>query len=399
MNKSTYIFTLLFLSANCFDLQPIGQLFALFNGVAGQFFLYLWLLYGLFVFKNKADHSLCIQKHLVPVFWILAGIFISMIPANIYYGQSFLTSIIAYRTQYLWIVIPILLYIKPTTRDIIIPLNIFSLLFVVLSLLRTYWMPYIFYYTEDQQISLLEHENEVLILSGLPLLLISYYYYVGKFKESANISNLVIVCLFLFAFLIIQNRSTLFIAVLIMGYAIIKKNSKYKFIFLSFSILFTVIIAFLTIDIWIDLIDETTSQVDNDDYNRVKAFYYFVYEANKNEITAIFGNGFLSSKTTSLMQDMMDLGIYNSDLGIIGYWNQFGIISNMVFIIYICKAILSKNAPFFVKAIGLHILGCLMTISYFATLTSIMWYALFYYLYVYHSRPQIISRYKLDTNS
>lgn len=399
MKKSTYIFVLLFLSANCFDLQPIGQLFALFNGVAGQFFLYLWIIYGLFIFKNKADHSLCVHKHIIPVIWILAGIIISMIPAYIYYGQSLTTSIIAYRTQYLWIVIPVLLYIKPTTRDIIIPLNVFSLLFVILSLFRTYWLPNIFYYTDDQQISLLEHENEVLVLSGLQLLLISYYYYVGKFKASTNVSNLVIVCLYLIAFFIIQNRSTLFIAVIIMGYAIIKKNSKYKFFFLSISIIFVVIIAFLTFDVWIDLIDETNSQLDNDDYNRAKAFYYFVYEANKNEVTAILGNGFLSSKTTSLMQDMMDLGIFNSDLGIIGYWNQFGLIPIIVFIIYICKAILSKKTPFFVKATGVHILGCSMTISYFATLISIMWYSLFYYLYIYYSCPLNTSKYKLDTNS
>lgn len=119
MRKTTYIFILLLFSANFFDLQPIGQLFAMLNGVVGLLFLYIWLVYGVVIYKKKSDHCLCIRQNVYPAIWILVGIIVSMIPAYLYYGQSFITSIIAYRVQYFWLVIPLLLYIKPKTKDII----------------------------------------------------------------------------------------------------------------------------------------------------------------------------------------------------------------------------------------------------------------------------------------
>ena len=116
----------------------------------------------------------------------------------------------------------------------------------------------------------------------------------------------------------------------------------------------------------------------------MKAFMYFVYEANKNWVTIILGNGFLSRYSTLQMYDLMESGIVNSDMGMIGFWNQFGIIPVFVFVFYSLKAIFHKHMPLYVKAIGLHFLIGAFTMCYFAFDVQALLFILFYYLYSYY---------------
>ena len=88
----------------------------------------------------------------------------------------------------------------------------------------------------------------------------------------------------------------------------------------------------------------------------------------------------------------MELGIYNSDLGMIGYWNQYGIIPVITFLAYIWRSFRAKWCPFYVKATGFHLLACALTISYFGTPANILWFVVFYYLYVYYQHEYVNSK-------
>lgn len=383
---------LLILASECFGLLPFAEWMAQMNNVAGQAVLAVWMVCGLRIYR-KADHGLYKKEYNKPTWFILGAVFFSMIPAYLYYGQSILTSVVAYRAQYFWLSIPVLLYIRPNAQEFIKTLNTFACLYAIALIIRNYVAPSMFYWDEKVIENWSFYENEVMVGTGLPLLLIPYYYYCDKIKNSgATTQDIMMVMFFFIVFFISENRSTLFIAALVLGYIILKKKSRYKLIFLLGTSIMVGVMLYFTADIWSSLFSETTEQLDNEDYNRVKAFDYFVFQANENWITAIFGNGFLSAHTSSKMQDLMELGIYNSDLGMIGYWNQYGIIPVITFLAYIWRSFRAKWCPFYVKATGFHLLACALTISYFGTPANILWFVVFYYLYVYYRHEYVNSK-------
>ena len=388
MSKSVYIFILVMLSTHFLDIHPIADWMAGSNGMNGLATTFLWIIIGVFYYRFQSEHDLCNSNTVTPYFWIMAGIFLSMIPAFLYFHQSFIQSIITYRVQYLWVILPLILYIRPDIEDIVPPLNLFSVLFVLTAFLRTKIAPEWFLFNETvlERLTYTDYyANELVHGSGIMLMLIPSYFYVSNLREEMTIKNILYVALYLVAFLILQNRSTLFILVLVMGYALTMNKSGNHLSLILLALIGGVGFYYFTIDTWKALLHETVENLNDKDYNRVMGFYYFVYEANSHLLTYVMGNGFLSANATSHMQDFMEKGIYNADLGFIGYWNQFGLIPIIVFVTYIIKAIRSQFCPFYVKAIGFHILACSLTLSYFGFVHNILWFSLFYYLYVYHA--------------
>ena len=388
MKKSLYIFILVLFTTKFFSLHPFGDIFTALGGIPWFLTVFIWMSYGALIYKSKAHHDLFVKKNILPVIWIFVGILLSFIPAYIYSGQSPLVSFSTYRYQYFWVVLFLIIYIKPLPNDIIKSLSCFSILFVTAALAKHYLVSDWFYITEVEGDKQSRYIDDILYPDGLSLLLIPFYYYCSKIRQSSTVRDLIIILLFFFSFLILHNRSTLLIAVLIVAFFILSKKSKYRIPFIVLSLGIGILIVYYTQDVWIDIYEETMSQIDNDDYARIVAINYFLSDGNPNWVTTIFGNGFLSAHVNSISYDLAERGIYNSDVGFIGYWNYYGIIPIIVFIIYIFKSFFSKRCPFYVKAIGFHMLCCSLTISYFAKPEGILWFSFFYYLYIYHNNKQ-----------
>ena len=398
MSKSIYIFILTMLTTQFLDIRPFSEWMAERNGLDGLIFVILWMAFGVFHYHHRSEHDLCSYSTVKPYFWIMAGIFLSMIPAFLYFNQSFVQSLMTYRIQYFWLMLPLLLYIRPEIENIVRPLNLFSFLFVITAFIRTRIAPEWFLFSDTvlERLTYTDYyANELVHGSGILLLLIPLYYYVSDLREEMTTRNITYVSLYLVAFLILQNRSTLFIVVLVIIYAIVVNRSVNHFSLLLLALIGGMGFYYFTIDTWNALFNETIENLNDKDYNRVMGFYYFIYEANTHLLTYVLGNGYLSAHSTSHMQDFMEKGIYNADLGFIGYWNQFGLIPIIVFVTYIIKAMRSRLCPFYVKAIGFHIIACSITLSYFSFLHNILWFSLFYYLYVYHTEdPEFDEEYE-----
>jgi len=179
--------------------------------------------------------------------------------------------------------------------------------------------------------------------------------------------------------------------VLVLFYGMIRVRSRYKPILILFFAVIVVFITRLTFDQWYTLFSQTTLELNNDDYNRVKAFNYFLFEANPHWINYFIGNGFLSAHATTLKANLMATGIYNSDMGFIGMWNYYGIIPIILYFVFIIKSFISKSIPFYVKAMAFHILLGSLTISHFMGNSSFsMWLFMFIYLYAYYTERQIV---------
>ena len=126
------------------------------------------------------------------------------------------------------------------------------------------------------------------------------------------------------------------------------------------------------------LITETSAQVVDVDYNRNKALVY-MFACQRNWVTVVFGNGFISGLVSTIVQDLQAQGIYNCDVGLVGMWQEYGLITVTVIFLSALKSI-SRDYPFLVRASGIFILVSSLTIGYFALLETTFWLCLHWYL-------------------
>ncbi len=369
------------------ELYSLRMFNSMFSGYEiGGILLYVWVLAGFVIYRRRKRTHLCNVGSVSPVILIFLGLFLSMVSAYVLYEQGFVQSLITYRHQYLWIIVIALLYVKPNERSLIKSLNWFGVTCIIATFLRTFFFPQWFVGKNGEQLVASEI-TELVVCRGYPILTIPLYYYCDRMRRDFKKKDVFWVCLYLFFFLMLQNRSTLFVATIIVGYSFV--TSKKKKIAIPVTILLGLIFLYFSYDIFVDLNNETTSQINDGDYNRTKAFEHMFLKSNKDLLAIVFGKGFLSSHATNDMSNLMSLGIFNSDVGFIGYWDQFGILPVIVFVSIIIKTIFSKLMPFYVKASGLHILVCSVTISYFGTTSGIVWFSLFYFMFFYYENRGI----------
>lgn len=377
-----YLVLLLVLSFQFWGLKPMGT----WSNNAYLIIKVAYLAIGyFFLFHYKVTIS---DKRLKPMWFILLGIFLSMVTANLYYGQTYITSLLAYRANILWLAIPVLFKMKPTFEQISKSCLIVTAIMYVLYFVRL-GNPGLFA-LDDETLMRMQQGDDV-YLEGYVIACVPIFYGLNQLRERFNVKAVEIIGFCYVYLVILQNRSCLFIMTLLIGYSILKVKSKYR-IFLV--VILGAILAFFIASMskeWMDLIQETQDNMSNSDYNRNKAYLYFLTMASPNIWCEIFGNGFLSSHTTNLMQDMMAYGIFNSDVGFVGYWNQYGIIPIITFI-YTFILALKKDVPYGVKMWCLLLVGCTPTISYFHGAPLI--YVFYYYLVIQYSRHYLIKETK-----
>lgn len=335
------------------------------------------LAFSCIIYKPSINHRFG-EKYQKYLYWIIIGWLGSMIMAYLFHGQSFFQSILTYKTQYLMLSILFIMKIAPTEREIITSLKYYTVIFALVYVVRLAF-PSLFYITSDF------HFDDGVSIPGYELICILLYYYLNQIKHRFNISDCVKAFLIIVLIFCQQNRSSLFPVILLSGWTFLNLKSRYKPIIIACITLIIIIAAIKTSEIWSGLIDQTQRELSDDDYNRNKALMYFIMNASPNIWCDIFGNGFLSAHTSSQMAKLMQNGIYNSDMGFIGYWNQFGLIPIIVFCYMFINAIFSKRIPYYIKLFAIQSLICAATTSYYGQSEKIICFVIFYYLYSYYT--------------
>ena len=389
MNKTLYLLILLIIDVQAWLLR--------FIDISADNWLLIQLVYLMvgFLFYGKME-SFSWSSHILKYWWWwVAGVFLSMLPANYFFNQSISQSLITYRSQLLLLQIPVLFKIAPTKAEIIKATMWFAAFLWVIYFMQLN-NPYIINYdVEAIERSLIR--GETLLLPGFVFVAIPLFYYLSNIKEQFDFKSLAIVFVcFLFLFFQ-QNRSILFSVTALIGWTMLSIKNKNKWLVVLTMAVIVVAMAYITVDVWNALFEETTIQVEDEEYNRNKAYRYFLFEASPNIWCYIFGNGFLSSHATSHMQDMMALGVYNSDVGFIGYWNQFGIIPIIVFLFMLISAVFKRRKSHFVRCWSLQILICGLTVSYWGSY-YLLYMSLFYYLFYLDFEERNKSTALLETN-
>lgn len=374
-NVSIDILLMLLVAVRVFDLKPMGWLF---EGEGG-FFSYILLLVVIYIRNMGLKVRYSAAGKMTPVWWILAGVLISFIPAYRYYGQHLYYSVIVYRPFFGYFALFVLLSVKPTKLELKRALYAFSLIYLVTTLYVTFVRPDLV--ELQDKVEFIQEGDFVHMLSGLEFVVLAFIFALDDFRNQRRMSwPHLLWALFIFIIVFLpQNRTTILASFVIVLVATFANRSASK------RLVSEVVMGFFAFAVIVvaggyimGLVTETAQQLSDPDYNRVKAFTYFTSLPN-GWMSIFWGNGFISGYVHPIMAQLMQDGIYYADMGLLGFWFLFGIIPVATILYYVIQG-LSARHSFLVRANAWFILvGCL-TISFFLRFNYSLWLCLFLYL-------------------
>lgn len=373
IGMSIDILVLMLLSTSFFELAPLQGFFAGNNAFT---FLVIYMAY-MYIRYMGLTFRQGIMKHLIPLVWIFVSLLVSFIPAYLYYGQHLYHSLVVYRKSLVFLSLPLLLSIRPTLREMHLAFYAFGVLFTIVSFLATY--VYQDWLIPAEGMEYVLQEDPLKSMSGLIFMPTSLVFALDDYRRSRRRKYLYL-SIFLYAVVfLVQNRTMILSSsAVVFAAAFFNTKARSRLVSSVYLIFFILMVLLVGWDYLSALMDETMGQLTDEDYNRVKAFNYFISPVN-GELAFVWGNGFISGHVSSLMADLREEGIYNSDLGLIGLWNQFGLLFPLSVLYYQIQR-LSHKSSFHVRAMALSMLLCALTMAYYFTYASILWLCFFYFL-------------------
>ena len=356
MNKFVYVLICILLSINFWELSFI---IGFLSKDIILILTWLWALGAFVFFKGKPRiYSLYSLKYIQYMYWTFLGVFVSMFSAYLFWGQSLITTFIAQRFIYSFILLPALLYVQPTEKDIIKALKWISISTIIVWIIGAIF-PFII--SIDEEIVIRKQVSGVndfgFLVPGIKFVVLYFYFIIAEFIKLFKWKRFLDAMLLLMFIFLFQNRSLLLGAIIVVFYSLFKFRSKIKIVHLV--IIIGIIFSGLLYseDVWISLINETHSQFNNQDYNRWKALFYYFFEYSPNWFCYVFGNGFPSLKSSfgDSIITIKTIGIHYGDLGMIGMWTLYGIIPIIAIYSVLVRILLNRKFPLYLKFISFHI--------------------------------------------
>lgn len=396
MKRSTFLLIYFLAISSFFYLKPLGYLRDIGRGFPILIFDLIWLLFGYLYYRRNRIRSLYTSKNLLILWWLFIGIIPSVFIANYDFNQSFFQSFVSYRDFFLFLAIPAFLHISPTDKDCLKAIFMFSVLFLIVGIIKTLGVTSIFMLSEKesniQEMITNSDSNDFFaypLESTYELIIIPLYYYCQKLYFRYNNKDCLRIIFLYSILLIVQNRSTLFPATIVVALTFLKTNMHpllLKYLVITSGICFA---AYLSSEILQGLLEQTDEELTSKYDPRAKAMNYFLDFSRRPWYELLFGTGNISFLTSNYVRRLQLAHIHYSDVGFVGFWHQFGIIPIITFSFFLIKALLLKKIPPYVKLVSLHIIICSVTISYFFSPVHMIRFIMFYYLYCYYTSPQI----------
>lgn len=388
MNKSVYLLIAAILIDNFCRLR----MFVLQPDIALGLSLG-WAVFGLFHYtfnRRKSSLRMDMPTNRRYVWLIFLGVFLSMTSVYFYHDQSLVATFISQRQIYLFLYFIVLLRMAPSVEEIIRFIRWYSLLSLgawILSIVN----PYLFARESDQIAYLLSGESGDFgfLSTTLPIVILYYYFLLERAVRRFSIKAWGKVLFWLVFLILIQNRSMLFMALILTAYSILRIRSRYRVALILFSAVACVVVIILSQDILVSLYEETVDQLADPDYNRWNALRFFFTERDNYPFYCmLFGNGTPAAETgylQSLLRASEESRAYVSDIGLLGDYFYFGILPLGVIYFMVYKILRGRAFPYFMKLMAVHILlvPTIFSISYG---TYVLFFCIVMYLYCYY-RP------------
>lgn len=264
--------------------------------------------------------------------WILCSFFFSMISSYILYNQNLYQSL---KVTGPWIFCLCLYFLcvkwHISEKFIIRFLIIFSVVFTAAEILQQLTYPVMLFngraaneYTGDveQRMGLWRF-----YIFGIDYCILASLFCFQKVMQKSSKHILLLIVTFLgIVFFVARKNIFAVISCYIVG-AVFSTKKTYVFskilMCLFIITIFTILPTYMT-----DMIEQTSNDIDNEDFIRYLAADYFINEFNDSPLYIIFGSGLAGGD--SLLAKQIDYLITNfrffkSDCGFIGYYSDFGL--------------------------------------------------------------------------
>lgn len=384
---SLYLLVLMLLSVNCWNIKPLSFLF---TGSRGLFLFLAVLFVGCCAFRKRESRSFFNLRNNTPALLILLGIVLSFIPAKVYYGQTIFASVIAVRRVSYYFTLPVLLLIRPSIQSIKRALVLFSVLFFVMVILCIVLGFDIITLSEEQMIRKETSANGYsAALEGFMFVAMGFVLSLFDFLRCPSLRNTAVPVLCLISLMLYQNRTAIFACLFCGLWMLLALPNTKKLLKIKVASL-TAVVAVLCLfgGILRGLVEETIFDLTNSSYNRSLAYVYFLKEAPQGIMSVLLGNGFISSKVSTIMTELMEEGIYNSDVGLVGLWNQFGVLPVLTILAVIIVPFI-RRLPSQVKALSILTICFSLTVGYFFASQTMVWLCLYLYIIVWFTNRKL----------
>jgi hypothetical protein len=270
--------------------------------------------------------------------------FMSVIPCYFEHEQSIYTSLrLLLDMQLCWLLYFVLHRFQISEKDIFKILIFIGSTWVALELIQQVTYPNYYFYTRgDTDVKSIEIRAGIYryMITGISFALLALFYYLQKVFDSnkqrvKNFSWAIFFLLGVYLYMTRQILVSVLASVFIAPLLTEKINIKKKILFFLGGILLLGSIYLFKDILFGELIEDTGSEVSDDN---IRVSSYLFYLNYWNDWTCfIFGNGLYdeaSSYGKYLSYVENDLGLWRSDIGIIGELSKYGIIYIMAYILF-----------------------------------------------------------------
>lgn len=344
MNKVTYLTLIGIATLNYLPLNPLGDKG---RDISLSLFLIIYILgrFNLKTIKDKINTQN--NKKLIYLTFIL--LVTSSFYPTIEYNQSFFSTLLAQRYNLTFLFFLELLRIQPSENDLYRAFKLLSILSAISILLV---LKYPLLYADQARLTYLISQQAVGMTTDIAVtypgsfsILIFFFLVANKLIKTHELKYFVLTCLVFTLLLVYQNRSSILIAAPLMAYIALTAKYKYKIFFLTIG---SIIVAYVGYSIVSSLYDETIDQLGNDKYNRWQAIDFFIYEFPQNIYTFLFGHGVPcagSRYLAKLLYAQEYRNAFITDIGLLGTFFYFGILTVSIFYRYIYIGLTTKRVP------------------------------------------------------
>jgi hypothetical protein len=308
---------------------------------------------------------------------IIALSLLSSIPAYFFHDQNFSLSLLTSRIIFFWLLYFTFHKMNISPKKMEKLLVVFGVLWSIIMIVQQFTYPYILFDVYHGVTYEDGMERNVDIRGGIIRVWIagvgfSYFlasYMWQKIYEKLSFKNLFLFSIVLAAILLMQSRQVIFGLMLVFTADIILsfrinnfKTVRFTTIFIGLAVIFFAVAG----DFIFALIELSKEQkVTSSDYIRGLEIEFFLFKYWPDPLCYIIGNGWehdASPYGVEIKEKIKwGLGLYRSDIGMIGAFNKFGIIYIIVIIMFYIKVLIPKRYFIVPKYIRIFFVLCALT--------------------------------------
>lgn len=350
--------------------------------------LEMLVLFGLFYFLlvNRLNHKKLVFRNNVILFICIP--LLSSLGAFVFHEQSFGLSLLALRTNFFWLLYIVLHILDIPVRKIINLMIFVGLVWIFLTVIQQFTFPTYYFATKN------ENETYYFLRAGVYRFMLNRHHYgvfivlffFYNFLITKRLYNLYFVAIGLVGFYYYGTRQFAVAVLACMGYTMFLIKGRSRFLAISSLAACVFLLLMYKDTLFGEYLEMTNNQLEKDDDIRLIAAHFFFYDYWPHWFAMVTGNGiphYLSSYGMEVNDLKVTYRLFRSDVGIIGAFNQYGILYIVNILWLIIKGLRNRYytpKTKYLKLIFLNLLILLPLSEFFGNGSAIPFFCFILYL-------------------